>query len=134
MSYSIGALSFDDLQGNFELPGMQRDTETKTGDDGVSVFNTGRRSAPFAVETRYAFTTWALARAAEINYANAFGAGAVNVVVGGVGYTGTGIQFIVLGPPRTRIVSMPAYQSTARGNVSPAFVVFAEWRLQAVEV
>jgi len=133
MSYSIGILTFDDLMGPIEHPQQNRDVEGKTGDDGVSIFNTGRRGSIFELQSRYAYSTYANAVTAEITYANTFTAAPVNIVRGSVTYAASGIQFVVLGV-KTRIESYPVYQSAARGIVAPAHTVFATWRLQAVEV
>jgi hypothetical protein len=133
VSHSIGGLSFDDLVGMVDLPAMRREVESRTGDDGVSIFNTGRRGNIFELQSRYAFSTYALARAAEITYASTFTAATVNIVMGGTTFAGTGVQFVVI-EVRTRIESIPVYQSTARGVVSPAHIVHATWRIQAVEV
>lgn len=130
MSFSIGTLVFDDLRGSPDLPQMRRDVEAKTGDDGVSIFNTGRRGMAFEFETRRAFGTYALARTAEITYTNTFTAAPVNVTIGAV--TFPGVSFVVLGV-KTRIEAMPLYESSLTGVVSPAFVLFAVWQLQAVE-
>jgi NAD/NADP transhydrogenase beta subunit len=132
MSYSIGALAFDDLQGSPDFPQMRRDVESKTGDDGVSIFNTGRRGMAFEMQSRRAFTTYALARAAELTYANTFTAAPVTIVIGGVTFAGSGVSFVVLSV-KTRIESMPLYESTAGGVISPAFVVHAVWQIQAIE-
>lgn len=132
MSYSIGALTFDDLQGSPDFPQMRRDVESKTGDDGVSIFNTGRRGQMFELQSRRAFSTYALARTAELSYANTFSAAPANIVIGGVTFAGTGVSFVVLSV-KTRIESMPLYESTAVGVIAPAFVVHAVWQIQAVE-
>jgi hypothetical protein len=137
MSFSIGAITFDDLQGSPDFPQMRRDVEAKTGDDGVSIFNTGRRGQPFEMQSRKAFTTYANARAAELTYANTFTGSPVAVFVGGVQYqyaifTGFGLLFVVLSV-KTRIESIPLYDSTATGVIAPAFIVHATWQLQAVE-
>lgn len=137
MSFSLGGLSFDDIKGDLVIPGMMRDIEAKTGDDGVAVFNIGSRGEPFELETRYAFASWALARAAEMTYAATFTAAPVNCILGGYNYTATGFQFVLLGPPKTRIESIAAWQGLRSGSpvtVSPAFVVYAVWRIVAVAV
>lgn len=137
MSFSIGTLTFDDLQGSPDFPQMRRDVESKTGDDGVSIFNTGRRGQAFEMISRRAFSTYALARAAEINYANTFTSTPVSIFVGGIQlqyavFTGFGLLFVVLSV-KTRIEAMPLYESTASGVVAPAFILHATWQIQAVE-
>lgn len=128
--WSLGALTFDDLQGDFDLPQMRRESETKTGNSGVSVFNTGRRGQVFEMRSQFAHTSYANARALEVTYANTFTASPVAMLVGNVGFTG--IQFVVL-EVKTSIQSVPFYHCP-RGNISPAYVVHATWKLQPVEV
>ena len=128
--WSIGSLGFDDLRGDLDIPQMRRDTETKTGNSGVSVFNTGRRGQIFEMTSVYGYGTYATARAAEITYANTFTAAPVSILIGNVGFTG--IQFVVL-EVKTKIDSVAFYRCT-RANVSPAWIVTATWKLQAVEV
>lgn len=132
MSYSLGTLVFDDIVGSPDFPQMRRDVESKTGDDGVSIFNTGRRGQIFELQTRKAFSTYALARTAELSYANTFTAAPVTLVVGGVTFAGTGVSFCVLSV-KTRIEALALYESTAAGIIAPAFVVHAVWQIQAVE-
>ena len=128
--WSLGALTFDDLKGDFDFPQMRRETESKTGDDGVSVFNTGRRGQAFEMHSQFAHTSYANARALEVTYANTFTAAPVSMLVGNIGFTG--IQFVVL-EVKTSVTPAPFYHCP-RGNISPAYVVNATWKLQPVEV
>lgn len=132
-NWMLGSFEFDDLQGEMILPASQRDIESKIGVDGVVVFATGRRASSFELQSMFAFSSWALANAGELAYQDGFSATPVNIVRGGYTFAGSGIQFVVLGC-RTRIESIPFFQSAARGTVSPAHIVHATWRLQAVEV
>jgi NAD/NADP transhydrogenase beta subunit len=132
MSNSIGAIAFDNLLGDVDFPQMRRDVENRSGDDGVSVFNTGRRGNAFVLTGKYAFATYALARTAEQNWANTFTAAPVNIVLGGVTFAGSGVQFIVL-EVQTKIVPMVFYHCP-RANVSPAYVVEGTFKIQPVEV
>jgi hypothetical protein len=137
LSNSIGSLSFDNLIGNVDLPQMRREVENKSGDDGVSVFNTGRRGNAFELVGEYAFSTYDFARTAELVWRNTFTAAPQNLIMGGVDFAGDGITFIVLEVVSSEIKPMPFYQCP-RGNVrvvvSPAFVLRCTFRLQPVEV
>lgn len=133
MSNSIGSITFDNLHGNIDLPQMRREVENKSGDDGVSVFNTGRRGNIFELTGEYAFSTYALARTAEQTWRNTFTAATVNITLGGVNFTNTGLAFVVLEVSASEIKPMPFYQCP-RANVSPAFVLSATFRIQPVEV
>lgn len=133
MSNSIGAITFDNLRGNIDLPQMRREVENKSGDDGVSVFNTGRRGNVFELSGEYAFSTYALARTAEQTWRNTFTAATVNITLGSVNFTGTGVAFVVLEVTASEIKPMPFYHCP-RANVSPAFVLLATFKIQPVEV
>ena len=132
MSNSIGVISLDNLLGDIDFPQMRRDVENRSGDDGVSIFNTGRRGNQFELVGKFAFATYALARTAELSWANTFTAAPVNIVLGGVTFAGSGVQFVVL-DVRTKIVPQVFYHCP-RANVSPAFVVEGTFRIQPVEV
>jgi len=93
---SIGSLSFDNLIGNVDLPQMRREVENKSGDDGVSVFNTGRRGNAFELTGEFAFATYALARTAENVWRNTFTAAPVDLTLGAINFSNTNIRFIVL--------------------------------------
>jgi hypothetical protein len=131
MSFSIGSITFDDLKGNIVVPQMQRDLESRVGQDGVTAFATGRRGKPFTLESVYAFSTYALADAGRVTYANAFGLVPQNLQQGTAVYN-TSIKFVVL-EVQASIQSAIAFQCP-RGVVSPAFLLRAQWTLQAVEV
>lgn len=131
MAFYLGALEFDDLAGDPVFPSDRREVEHSIGRDGVAVFATGRRGEPFTMQSVYAFSTFSLAMAACNTYANAFGLTPVNMVLGAVDFTGT-MQFVVL-DVKTQIEPVVLFQSAARGVVSPAYLVRAEWRLQGVE-
>ena len=137
MSNSIGSLSFDNLIGNVDLPQMRREVENKSGDDGVSVFNTGRRGNAFEIVGEYAFATYDLARTAEMVWRNTFNATPQNLIMGGIDFVEDAITFIVIEVVSSEIKPMPFYQCP-RGNVrvvvSPAFVLRCTFRLQPVEV
>lgn len=133
MSNAIGSITFDNLQGNLDLPQMRREVENRSGDDGVSVFNTGRRGNTFELTGQYAFGTYALARTAEMTWRNTFTAAPVDIALGGVNFTGTGVAFIVLEVSASEIKPMPFFHCP-RANVSPAFVLVATFRIQPVEV
>lgn len=132
MAYEIGSLAFDVMRlVNFDLPKMQREIESKAGQDGVSVFNTGRRSREFVAETIYACASYADAAALEITYANYFGLSVQTLTVGTASYNTT-LGVVVLGVS-TMIESSIAFHC-ARGVIQPAFLVRASWRLQMVEI
>lgn len=131
MAFTLGALAFDDLRGDIELPQMNREVESRTGQDGLTVFNTGRRSKEFTLESIYAYDTYANACAAQITYANYFGLGAQNLVRDTASYTTT-IKFIVLDV--SIAVESAIVFHCLRGRIAPAFILRAQWRLQAVEV
>lgn len=133
MSNSIGALTFDNLQGDVDLPQMRREVENKSGDDGVSVFNTGRRGNTFDLVGQFAFGTYAAARTAEMTWRNTFNGSPVDIALGGVNFANTNVRFVVLEIVGSQINSMPFYQCP-RANVSPAFVLSATFRIQPVEV
>ncbi len=137
MSNSIGSLSFDILIGNVDLPQMRREVENKSGDDGVSVFNTGRRGNAFELTGEFAFATYALARTAENVWRNTFTAAPVDLTLGAINFSNTNIRFIVLEVVSSEIKPMPFYQcprNNVRVVVSPAFVLRCTFRLQPVEV
>lgn len=137
MSNSIGNLSFDNLTGSIDLPQMRRDVENKSGDDGVSVFNTGRRGNPFELVGEYAFANYALARTAEMTWRNNFTAAPQDLTLGAINFSNTNVRFIVLEVVTSEIKPMAFYQCP-RGNVrvvvSPAFVLRCTFRLQPVEI
>ena len=137
MSNSIGALAFDNLRGTIDLPQMRREVESKSGDDGVSVFATGRRGNTFELEAEYAFASYALARTAEQTWRNTFTGTPVDITLGGVNFTGTGVAFVVLEVSLSEIRPMPFYQcprANTRVTVSPAFVLRCTFRIQPVEI
>lgn len=137
MSNSIGSLTFDNLIGTVDLPQMRREVENKSGNNGVSVFNTGRRGNQFELIAEYAFATYDLARSAENTWRNTFTAAPQNLVMGGIDFIEDGFTFVVLEIVRSDIQAMPFYQGP-RGNVrvvvSPAFMLRCTFRLHAVEV
>jgi hypothetical protein len=133
VSNQIGALAFDNLKGNIDLPQMRREVENKSGDDGVSVFNTGRRGNTFELTGEYAFGTYALARTAEITWRNTFTGATVDITLGGVNFNGTGVAFVVLEVSASEIKPMPFFHCP-RANVTPAWVLSATFRVQPVEV
>lgn len=137
MSNSIGNLSFDNLLGTIDLPQMRREAETKSGANGVAVFQTGRRGNAFELVGDYAFSTYADARTAENNWRNTFTATPVDISIGGVNFTGTNIKFVVLEITNSEIMPMPYYhcpRANVKTVVSPAFVLRCTFRLQPVEV
>ena len=131
MAFAIGSVSFDDLRGDIIVPQLQRDLESRVGQDGVTVFSTGRRGRPFTLQSVYAFSTYALADAARITYANTFGLTPQTLEQGTALYNGS-VRFVVL-EVQSRIESAVVFQCP-RARIAPAFLLRAEWTLQAVEV
>lgn len=131
MAYTLGGLSFDDLRGDIELPQMNREVESRAGQDGLTIFNTGRRSKEFTLESIYAYASYADACAAQITYANYFALGPQNLVRDTASYT-TSIKFVVL-EVSSKVEPVIAFHCL-RGRIAPAYIVRAQWRLQAVEV
>lgn len=132
MAYSIGSTTFDDLRGDIELPTPNHDVESRSGQDGVVVFSTGRRGQAFMLESLYVSNSYANAQALAITYSGLPSLTPQNIVRGTVDFSGTGIAFVVLAV-KSRIVPLVAWIG-ARGSVSPGFAVYAEWQLQPVEV
>lgn len=132
MAYSIGSTSFDDLAGDILLPTPNHDVESRSGQDGVVVFSTGRRGQQFTLESLYVETSYANAQALAITYSGLPSVTPQNIVRGTVDFSSSGIAFVVLGV-EARIVPLVSWVGL-RGSSSPAFAVYAQWRLQPVEV
>lgn len=133
MAFSIGAREFDDLQGVIETPTRKHDVETRSGQDGSVVFSVGQHGVPFGLDSMFVCASYADAHALEIVYANDPSLTPLNIVRGSTTYAATSIRFIVLGVKVTSIKPLIAW-SGPRGNLSPAFAVYARWTLQAVIV
>jgi hypothetical protein len=131
MAFAIGSISFDLLRGDIVVPQMQKDLESRVGQDGVTAFTSGRRGRPFRMESVYAFSTYELADAARITYAGTFGLTPQNLEQGPVLYNST-IKFVVL-EVESGIESAVVFQCP-RGRIAPAYLLRAFWTLQAVEV
>jgi hypothetical protein len=132
MAYSIGARSFDDLKGVVNLPTRTHDVESRTGQDGVVVFATGKRGTPFVLESLYVQTSYLLAQELAAAYHDDPSLSPVNLIIADVLFEDIGATFIVLGVEVHEIQSVVSWVG-ARGSASPAFLVRASWRLQAIE-
>jgi hypothetical protein len=133
MAYSIGARSFDDLKGAINLPTRMHDVESRTGQDGVVVFSTGKRGVPFILESLYVETTYLLAQTLANAYQLDPSLTPVNIVRGTVDFTATSFRFVVIGVEVQNIEPVISWVG-ARGSASPAFKVRAAWRIQAIEI
>lgn len=133
MAYSIGSTSFDDLRGDVEIPAMQKEAETRVGQDGVAIFGTGKRGRPFALQSLYVVTTYAAAAALAVTYAESIdGLTPVHLVQGSMDYSTTSYKFVIMSV-KSKIRSVPAFQNS-RLSASPAFLVESEWVLQPVTI
>jgi hypothetical protein len=136
MAYYIGSVEFDDLQGNIILPTPMHDAESRTGQDGVVVFSTGKRGQEFEMTSEFHLNTYAGAVALMADYYVYPSITPRNIIRGTEDYSASDFRFVVLGV-NVEIQSKVSWQglrSSGRVNVSPAHCVTARWRMIAVEV
>lgn len=132
-AYSIGARSFDDLKGVVNLPTRTHEVESRTGQDGVVVFATGKRGTPFIIESLYVDTSYASAQALAAAYHNDPSLSLVYLIIADVEFVDFHLAFVVIGVDVQEIQPVVSWVG-ARGSASPAFLVRASWRLQAIEI
>ena len=136
MAFYIAAREFDDLQGDIILPTPMHDAESRTGQDGVVVFSTGKRGQEFELTSEQHVDTYAAAVSLMADYYVEPSLTPRNIVRGTETYAASVFKFVILGV-HVEIKSKVYWQglrSTGRVNVSPAHCVVARWRMIAVKV
>ena len=136
MAYYIGSREFDDLQGNIILPTPKQDVESRSGQDGVVVFSTGKRGQEFELTSEYHVNTFAAAVSLMADYYVEPSLTPRNIIRGTETYLASAFKFVIIGV-QVEIQSKVFWQGlrfAGRVNVSPAHCVKARWRMIAVEV
>jgi hypothetical protein len=136
MAYYIGALEFDDLQGNIILPTPMHDAESRTGQDGIVVFSTGKRGQEFELTSDFHVNSYAAAVSLMADYYVEPTLTPRNIIRGTEDYTASDFRFVILGV-HVEIQSKVYWQglrSSGRVSVAPAHCVTARWRVIAVAV
>jgi hypothetical protein len=137
--YSIGDVYFDDLTGDVVLPTPQNEVESHAGQDGVTVFASGKRGRDFYLESMFVSNTWANANTLQLAYYNAPTLAPLNIVRGAETYAATTIRFVVL-DVHVSIEPLVAWSGLriissllTRVHIAPAFAVKARWHLVAID-
>jgi hypothetical protein len=137
--YSIGDVYFDDLTGDVVLPTPHNEVESHAGQDGVTVFASGKRGRDFYLESVFHETSWANANTLQLFYYAAPGLAPLNIVRGTETYALTAFRFIVLDvhvsiEPVIAWTGLRVIASVlTRLNIAPAFAVKARWHLVAID-
>ena len=137
--YSLGDVFFDDLTGDVVLPTAHNEVESHAGQDGLTVFASGKRGRNFYLESVFYHTSWANANTLQLAYYNAVGLAPLNIVRGTETYAATPIRFVVL-DVHVSIEPVVAWSGLrwissvlTRVNIAPAFAVKARWHLVAID-
>ena len=139
MIYSIGTVFFDDLTGDVVLPSPSNEVESHSGQDGVTVFASGKRGRDFYLESVFHESSWANANTLQLAYYAAPGLAPLNIVRGTETYAATAFRFVVLDVHVSiePLVSWTGLRVIAsiltRLNIAPAFAVKARWHLVAID-
>lgn len=136
MAFYLGGLEFDDLQGNIILPTPMHDVESRSGQDGLVVFSTGKRGQEFEITSEFHINTYANAVLLMADYYDSPTLATINIIRGTENYAATPFRFLILGV-HVEIVSKVYWQGlrfSGRVSVSPAYCVIARWRMVAVQV
>lgn|SRR5574343_718092 len=135
MAYSIGARSFDNLKGNVVLPKPHFDIESRSGEDGLTVFAGGVRGEPFELQSLWVDNSWAAAHATSLAYHSDPSMTPVNIIRGTVDYSTSDYQFIVL-DVKVEIEPVVSWYGVHSGSlvaIAPAFLVKATWKIVAID-
>ena len=137
--YSIGDVYFDDLTGDVVLPTPHNEVESHSGQDGVTVFASGKRGRDFYLESVFHESSWLNANTLQAAYYAAVGLAPLNIVRGTETYAASNFKFIVL-DVHVSIRPVVAWSGLrvissvlTRVNVAPAFAVTARWHLVAID-
>ena len=134
MAFYIGAREFDDLVGDIILPTPNIDVESRTGQDGIVAFATGKRGREFELTSLFHLNTYAAAVSLMADYYVEPSVTPHNIIRGTETYAGSAFSFVVLSV-QVEIVSKISWQglrASGRVAVSPAHCVQARWRMIAV--